>query len=35
VEEDEESGSVSVNFTVVASYQSMDYEPETTEGEVD
>jgi hypothetical protein len=31
VDEDEESGSVSVNFTVVASYHSMDYEPEPEE----
>jgi type IV pilus assembly protein PilM len=31
VDEDEESGSVSVNFTVVASYHSMDYEPESEE----
>ena len=29
VEEDEENQSISVNFTVVAVYQPMDYEPET------
>jgi hypothetical protein len=35
VDEDEESGNVSVNFTVVATYHSMDYEPETAEEEVE
>ncbi len=32
-QEDEENGNVSINFTVVAVYQPMDYQPETEEQE--